>query len=116
MSTESLRPQAKCALRRASTGGVQGDEWIQQERDVVTSNIQIALIYVGHVRQSVEVFDLRTVRIVDNTSILSVGDSQDLIERLALCELHHRVIEFSATDKVDRVTFIQCFVRRGRDR
>src|SRR6185369_17230870 len=72
MSTERLRPQAESALGRAATGGVQGYVRMKQERHVVTGNVQIALVNVSHVRQSVEILNLRAVGIVDDSAVLAI--------------------------------------------
>ena len=55
MSAERLRPQAEGALRGTSAGRVQRDVRMEQERNVVTAYVQVALVNVSHVRQSVEI-------------------------------------------------------------
>src|SRR5262249_3185759 len=109
---ESLRPKAEGALRRAPARGVQRYERIQQEWNVIARDVEVTLVYISNVGQGIEVFDLRTIGIVHDTSILPVGDAENLIERLTLRELYDRVVELFSANKVDGSTFVQCFVRR----
>src|ERR1700733_15220778 len=58
VSTQSLRPQAEGALRRAAARGIQRDIRIQQERNVVFRYIDVAFIDIGHPRHLVQVIHL----------------------------------------------------------
>ena len=89
---------------------------MQKKGHVVPRHIQIAFIDVGHVRQRVKVFDLRTIGIVHHASVLTVGNAEDLFERLALRELYDRVVELLATNEVDGLAFVQRFVWSGGHR
>jgi len=61
---ESLGPEAEGALRRAAARGVERDVRMQQERHVVASDVHVALVDFRGPRHGIEIFDLRTVRVV----------------------------------------------------
>ena len=59
---------------------------MQQERNVVLRDIQVALVDVGDPGQRVEILDLRAVGIVHDLAVLAVADAENLFERLAVGE------------------------------
>ncbi len=89
---------------------------MQQEGHVVLRHVQIAFVDVGYPRQRVEIVDLRPVRVVHHLTVLAIADGENLIQRLAVGILHHRVVELAAADKVDRLALVQRLVRIGGDR
>ena len=116
MSAERLRPQAERALRRAAARGVQRHERIEQERHVVAAGIDVALVDVHHVRQSVEILNRGTVRIVNDLSIrAAIGDAENLAQRLAVGKFHGRVVELAPHDKIDGRAFLERLLRQGRN-
>src|SRR6516225_8239702 len=51
---KGLRPHAEGTKRRTSPGGIEGNKGMQQERDVIALDFQIALVDVRSERQGVE--------------------------------------------------------------
>jgi hypothetical protein len=89
-------------LRRAAAGGVQRDERIEQERNVVTARVDIALVDVNHVGQGVEVVNGRTVGVVNHRAVgAAIGRAEDLAQRFTVGVLDRGVIELAAHDEVD---------------
>src|SRR3954464_508042 len=107
MSAQGLRPQTKRTLRRASTGRVQRHVRTKQKGDVVFRDIQVAPVDVGDVRQSVQILDLRGVRIVDDLPIFQKRSPRNLLQWFALGVIHDGKIEFFAADKIDLRTLPQ---------
>src|SRR4029077_12697412 len=69
MSAERLRPEAESTLRGAAARGVKRDERMEQERDIVAGDVEVALVHVSDMGQGVEVLNLRSVGIVDDFSV-----------------------------------------------
>ena len=111
VTAERLRPEAEGALRRAAARGVERDVGMQQEGDVVARHVHVALVDLGGPGHRVEVFDLRTVGIVDDLAVLLVADAEDLVERLALGKLDDGVVELAAADEVERRALVEGAVR-----
>ena len=107
MTAGSLRPEAKRALCRTAARRVQRNIRVEQEGHVVTPGIQVAIVNIRDVGQSIEILNLRPVGIVDHRSVLAVGDPQNFLQRLALRELDHGMIKFLATDKINRRAIFQ---------
>src|SRR5437868_8564841 len=82
MSTQSLRPQAEGALRRASSRGVKRYIRTQQERYVVPGHIEVALVNLRDVRQRIQILDLRCIRIVNDLAVLQKRNPGNLLEWL----------------------------------
>ena len=74
--------------------------------------VHVALVNVCDPRHRVQVFDLRTIGIVHDSSVLAVADAENFIERLAVGKFHHGEIKFAAAHKVDGRALIQCAIRR----
>ena len=110
-----LRPQAEGALRRASARGIQRDIGVEQKGHGVTPRIEIAIIDISDVGQSVQVLNLRPVRIMGDYAILPIRNSEDFVERLALREFDHRVIKLSAADEIDGRAILQGAFRQHGD-
>src|SRR6202011_5836494 len=91
-----LRPQAESAHRRTAPRGVKRDVRIQKKRNVVTSKIQIALIYLGHPRKLIQVLDDAAFRIVHNLAILAVANAGQFRKRRTLGVVGDLVVEFAA--------------------
>ena len=70
MAGHRLRPETKSALGRATARGIKGNIRIEEVRNIVLSEIKIPPKDVGNEREGVEVFDGRTVWIVDDMAIL----------------------------------------------
>ena len=111
VTAEGLRPQAEGALRRAAARGVKRDVRVQQEGHVVARHVHVALVDLGGPRHRVQVFDLRTVGIVDDLAVLLVADSEDLVQRLALGKLDHGIVELAAADEVEHGALVERLVR-----
>ena len=75
MAAHGLRPQAKGAMRRAPSGGVEGDVGIEYERDGILCKIEVALDNFHDERQPVEIIDHGTIRVVKNLTIFSEADA-----------------------------------------
>ena len=83
-----LRPQAEGAQGRASARGVERNERVQQERDVVAGDIEIALVGLGDPGQRVQVLDGRAFGVVARCR-RSCGSSRRAV-RPAACRWHNR--------------------------
>ena len=101
MARVGLRPQAEGAQRRAAARGVEGDERVQQERNVVARDVQIALVDLGHPGQRVQIFDGRPFRVVDHAAVLAEAHAGQLLERLALGVIGDLVIELAPHHEID---------------
>ena len=101
MAGVRLRPQAESAHRRAAARGVERNERIQQERDVVAGDVQIALVDLRHPGQLVQIFDHAAFRIVDDAAVLAEADAGQFFERLALGEIGNLIIELAAHHEID---------------
>ncbi len=66
-----LRPQAERAHRRAAARGVERNVRIQQERNVVAREIEIALVDLGDPGQLVQIFDDGAFGIVNDVAVLA---------------------------------------------
>ena len=110
---QRLRPQAERAQRRTSARRIERYVRMQQERDVVVLDRQVALVDLGGKRQRVEFGGLqrRPRRVVDNFAVVPVAHARNLGKRLALRELDDRVVELAADDEVDLLAGQQAFVR-----
>ena len=83
MAGMRLRPEAEGAQRRATARRVERNERIEQERDVVARDIEIALVSLGHPRQRIEVLDGGAFGIVDHLAV-ACGSSRRAVPR-AVC-------------------------------
>ena len=110
-----LRPQAERTHRRASARSVERDERIQQERNVVAPEIEIALVDLRDPRQLVQILDEAAFGIVDDLAVLAVADAGDLGQRRALGVSGDLMIELTADDEVDR-RFCERFLGLHRHR
>ena len=96
-----LRPQAEGAQRRAPARGVERNEGIQQERDVVAGDIQVALVSLGHPRQLVEILDGRAFRDCGPLPVLAEAHAGQFVERLAFGVVRDLVIELAPHHEID---------------
>src|SRR5882724_5967905 len=101
MPTEQLRPQTEGALCRASARRIEGQVWIEEERNVVLAHIEVALVNVDHVGKGIQVLDGGTVWIVNALSIFQERDSRDIGQRLPIGKLYSRKVKFPAHDEVN---------------
>ena len=108
-----LRPQAESTQRRTSARRVEGNERMQQERDIVLLDRQVLLVHFGGKRQRVELFGLhqRPRRIVHHLAVFHVAGVADLRERLALRVFHDGMIEFAAHHEIEVGAGKQAFGR-----
>ncbi len=74
---------------------------MQQKRHVVASHVQVALIYIRHMWQGIEILNLWSIGVVHDRAILAVRNSENFFQRLALCVLDNGVIKFFAANKVN---------------
>src|ERR1700675_4083466 len=74
---------------------------MQQEGHVVARDVQIALVNVGYVGQGIEILNLRPVGSMHALTMFQIRNAQNFLERLALCILHDRVVEFLASHEID---------------
>ncbi len=111
-----LRPQTKRAHGRAAARGVEGNIRIQQKRDIVFAEIQVALVDLGHPRKLVQILDGWALGIVDVDSVLAVTDARKLAQRRALGVVGDLVIELAPHDEVDGLGGVQHLVRLDRHR
>ena len=112
MSHERLRPQAERTLRRTAARRVERDERVQQKRHVVAAHVEIALVNIGHVRQRVQVLNLRTVGIMYDAAILAIRKAKNFFQRLAVGVLDNGVVEFLAADHIDDLVLEQRLFRQ----
>ena len=71
-----LRPEAEGTHGGAAARGVKGDEGVQQERNVIAPDIEIALVDLGDPRQRIQIIDGRRLRIVNDTSVQAVAEDR----------------------------------------
>jgi hypothetical protein len=110
---ERLRPEAEGALRGAAARGVERDEGVQQEGDVVLGDVEVAVVDLGGPGHLVELLggDLRAVGIVlDDAVLVLVADAEDLVQRLALGEFDDGEVELAAADEVDGGALVEGLV------
>src|SRR5208337_368749 len=116
MSTECLRPQAEGALRWAAASRVQRDKRVKQEWHVVAARVDIALVHIYHVGQSVQIFDRGTVCIVNDLTVrAAIRDPENLAQWLAIGEFHCGVVELATYHEVDGCAFCEGPLRQGSD-
>src|SRR5438046_10132657 len=89
---------------------------MQQERNVIPGHIQISRVNFGDVGQSIEVLDLRAIRIVNNFAVLAIRKAKNLVEWPPLRKLNNRVIELATAYEVDSRAVIQRLFGRSRYR
>ena len=108
-----LRPQAEGAQRRASAGGVEGNEGMQQKRHVVLLDRHVLFVNVGGEWQRIQLFGLqqRARRVVDDFAVLHVTCVADFRKRLALRVFDDGMVEFPAHDEIDVRAGQQAFRR-----
>src|ERR1700736_3421114 len=112
MSAQRLRPQTERTLRRTAARGVERDERLQQERDVVARDVEIALVNFSDVGQRVKILNLRSVGSVLDLSVLQEGNPGNLLERLALGVIHHLIVKLFAANEIDLRTIAQRLLRQ----
>jgi hypothetical protein len=79
--------------------------------------VHVAGVNLGGPGHGVEVFDLRTVRIVLNDAVgVFIADAKDFVQGLAVGEFYNREIELAAAYEVEDFAFVQGAVRVGGDR
>src|SRR5690606_5787512 len=81
-----LRPEAEGAHRRASARGIERQERIQQERDVVTPEVEVALVDFRDPRKLVDVLDEAAFGVVNEAAVLAEADAGYLFEGRAIGE------------------------------
>src|SRR6059058_681083 len=74
---------------------------MQQERHVVAPHVQVALIYIRHMWQGIEILNLWSIGVVHDRAILAVRNSENFFQRLALCVLDNGVVKFLAADEIN---------------
>ena len=115
MAGVGLRPQAEGAERRAAARGVERNERVEQERNVVARDIEIALVDLGDPGQRIEVFDGGAFGIVDDLAVLAEADAGQFFERLALGVIDDLVIELAAHHEIDGLVQVERLIRLGGD-
>ncbi len=111
MARMRLRPQAERAHRRTAARGVEGNVRVQQERNVIPAEVQIALVDLRNPGQLVEILDVAAFRIVNVRAVLAVADAGKILERRALGVVGDLIIELAAHDEIDRLGRVQNFIR-----
>ena len=78
MTAQGLRPQAKCALRGAAAGGVQRDERMLQERNVVATDVETIQVSLAHAYPGTEFYDFAKANgfIVNEQQMVDDGGHQ----------------------------------------
>jgi hypothetical protein len=92
---------------------------MEQERNIVLSDIKVAVVDLGGPRHVIELLggDLGTVGVVENLAggWVLMADAEDLVEGLAVGILDDREVELTAADEVDSEALVEGFVGRGGD-
>src|SRR5262245_4388859 len=103
MPRKRLRPQAKRTKRRTATGCIKRHVRMEQERNVVFLDSEVAFVNLGRERQLIETFclKLRSRRVQMNAAIASITRTRNLTERLALRVLDDGMVEFARDDEID---------------
>src|SRR5882724_180607 len=101
MPTEQLRPQTEGALCRAATRCIEREVRIEQERNVVLADVEVALVNVDHVGKGIQVLDRWTIWIVNALSVFQVRNSRDVGQQLPIRKLYRREVKFPAHDEVN---------------
>ena len=108
VAAQRLWPQAERALRRTAARRVQRNVRMQQERHVVARYVHIARIDLCCPRHRVQIFHLRTVRVVLNYAVrILIADAKDLVQRFAICKFHDGKVKLAAANKVEHFALIQ---------
>src|SRR6185295_6183082 len=76
---DCLRPQTERAKRRTASRGVERNEWVEQERNVVLSDIQIALVNVGRERQRIQIVKRRAIGVMHDAVVLLEAHSLNVL-------------------------------------
>ena len=87
---------------------------MKQEGNVVTADVQVSLINVSHVRQRIQVLQLRAISRVCDPAIFPIRNSQNVFESFALGKLFYGVIKFLADHEIDGRAFPQTLLRLNR--
>ena len=86
---------------------------MEQERNVITLDLQIALVDFRRERQSIQLsgVQLRTRRVVDDFAVLPIADPQNFAGRLSLREFDNGMIELPLRDEIDVFAGVQRLFR-----
>src|SRR5262249_41353405 len=78
VARDGLWPHTEGAHRRATAGGIERNEGMEQEWDVVVFDGEIALVDIGGERQRIELggVQLRTLGVVHDLAILAIADAE----------------------------------------
>jgi hypothetical protein len=74
---------------------------IEQKRNVIAAEIQVALVYFAHPRQFVKVLDEPAFRIVNDGAVFAVADTGNVRQRRSLGECGDLMVELAADNEVD---------------
>src|SRR5438105_3788476 len=102
MTGVGLGPEAERTLCRTTARGVERDVRIQQKRNVIAAEIEIAFIDLCHPGKRIEIFDDRSLRVVLVCSVLAENHTWNLVERLAQGEIANLIIELAFDHEIDR--------------
>jgi hypothetical protein len=86
-----------------------------QKGDVVAGYVQVALVNVGNVRQSIQVGERGTVGIMDYLFILAIRDARYFRQRRAIGEFHDRPVKFAPDHEIDCRSVAQRLLGQGAD-
>ena len=101
MAGMRLRPQAERAHGRTAARGVKRDERIQQKRNVVAPEIQVALVDFGHPGQLIQILDDAAFRVVDDLAVLPIADAGKFRKRRAFGVIGDLIIELAPHHEID---------------
>src|ERR1700760_2801922 len=104
MAGMCLRPQAESTHRRTAARGVHRDERVQQERNVVIPDVEIAIVNLRDPGERVEILDHRRIGIVYDGAVFPEARAGDFLERLAVRVIDDLIVEFLADDEIDGKT------------
>src|SRR5208283_3642132 len=111
-----LRPEAEGAHGWTAARSIQRDEWVQQERDVVVAEIEIAFVYLRCPGKLVQVLNHTRLWGINETSVFAKHDARYLFERLAQSIVPDLIVKLALYNKVDGLRGVETFLRLDGDR
>src|SRR5580700_7434643 len=85
-----------------------------QERNVITADVQVTPVGLGHPGQLIQILDHRALGIMYDAAIVPKTHSWQFFDRFTIRKGRDLMIEFTPHDKVNRGA-LECLLRLYRD-